>query len=497
MPVSQTNLAGDLLLHLGRPGDGPLHERVKRALRAAIRDGRIEVGTALPPSRQLAADLGCSRWAVTEAYGQLVAEGYLEARTGSATRVRWSNAPDAGSRLRAARQDPVARYDLAPGLPDLRAFPRRRWADAVRAQVTTAAFTEFGYPPPGGHLRLRRLLAGYLHRSRGVLATPQDVTVCTSVTDGVRRLCHALRADGITAVGVEEPGWTRLREVIGAAGLEPVPLRADAGGLRTDDLAGHPGLRAVLTAPAHQFPLGTVLVPERRAALLHWARQVDGVVLEDDYDAEFRYDRRPVAAVQGMDPSRVVLFKSLSKILSPALGIGWMVAPPRWTEHLHRADQAATQPSTLDQLAFASLLESGAYDRHLRACRKRYRNRRDALVQALADQLPGAPVSGIAAGLHLILRLPAGVDTAAVVTAAAARSLRVADLAAYHATEDHADHGLVLGYGNLADSAVGEAVRQLREAIEESSARSTRSTRSATRRSSPSSTHSPGRSPTP
>lgn len=467
MRESQTNLAGDLLLHLGRPGDGPLHERVKRALRAAIRDGRIEVGTALPPSRQLATDLGCSRWAVTEAYSQLVAEGYLQARTGSATRVRWTNAPDAASGRRAQRQSPEARFDLGPGLPDLRAFPRRRWAEAVRAQVTTAAFTELGYPPAGGHPRLKGLLVEYLGRSRGVTAAPEDVTVCTSVTDGVRRVCHALRAEGITAVGCEEPGWTRLRDVIRAAGVDPVPVRTDGGGLRVDDLAGHSGLRAVLTSPAHQFPLGTVLAPERRAALLRWARQVDGVVLEDDYDAEFRYDRRPVAALQGMDPSRVVLFKSLSKILSPALGIGWIVAPPRWTRHLHRSDQTATQPPTLDQLAFATLLESGGYDRHLRACRKRYRDRRDALVRALAEELPGVPVSGIAAGLHLILRLPADVDSAAVVRAAAARSLRIADLTAYHATEDHADHGLVLGYGNLADGAVRDAVRLLREAIED------------------------------
>ncbi|MEU9172338.1 PLP-dependent aminotransferase family protein [Streptomyces sp. NPDC048420] len=468
MPVSQTNLAGDLLIDLGRPGDGPLHERVKRALRSAIRSGRVEVGTALPPSRQLAGDLGCSRWAVTEAYGQLVAEGYLEARSGSATRVRWSGDPDGDPGRPVARGAPEARFDLAPGLPDLRAFPRRRWADAVRAQVTNTAFTEFGYPPPGGHPRLRGLLAEYLGRSRGVSTTAQNVTVCLSVTDGVRRVCRALRAQGITAVGCEEPGWTRLREVVRAAGLEPVPVRTDDGGLCVDDLAGHTGLRAVLAAPAHQFPLGSVLVPERRAALLDWARRVDGVVLEDDYDAEFRYDRRPVAALQGMDPSRVILLKSLSKTLSPALGIGWLVAPGRWTDTLRRIDQAATQPPVLDQLAFAALLESGGYDRHLRACRQRYRDRRDRLVRALAEQLPGAPVSGVAAGLHLILRLPPAVDTAAVVRAAAARSLAVADLAAYHATDDHTDHGLVLGYGNLADGTVEEAVRHLRTAIEAS-----------------------------
>ena len=469
MPLSQTNLAWDVLLDLGQPADGPLHERVKQALRGAIRDGRIGVGHALPPSRKLAADLGCSRWAVTEAYSQLTAEGYLEARTGSATRVRWSSdqAPDE-RRPSSSGQSPMPRFDLAPGLPDLRAFPRRRWADAVRSQATTVAFNELGYPPPDGHIRLRRLLAEYLRRSRGTAATPHDVILCTSVTEGVRRICHALRADGITAIGCEEPGWTRLREVVLAAGLTAVPIRTDNSGLRVDELANQVGLRAVLTTPAHQFPRGTVLVPERRAALLRWARHVDGVILEDDYDAEFRYDRRPVGTVQGMDPSRVILLKSLSKMLSPALGIGWIVAPPRWTDYLRGANPPGSQPPTLDQLAFATLLESGAYDRHLRACRQRYRTRRDALIRALGDHLPGTPVSGIAAGLHLVLPLPDTVDTAAVAAAAAARSVRVADLAAYHATEDYADHGLVLGYGNLADRAVDEAVRQLSAAIRDS-----------------------------
>ena len=465
MPVSQTNLAWDMLLDLGQPADGPLHDRVKQALRSAIRDGRVGVGSALPPSRKLAADLGCSRWAVTEAYSQLIAEGYLEARSGSATRVRWARDPVPNERPPPSGQAPAPRFDLAPGLPDLRAFPRRRWADAVRAQATTVAFAELGYPPPEGHIRLRRLLTEYLRRSRGASATPDDVTLCTSVTDGVQRICHALRASGITAIGCEEPGWTRLREVVRAAGLTVVPIRTDGGGLQISDLAGHPDLRAVLTTPAHQFPRGTVLVPERRAALLRWARDVDGVILEDDYDAEFRYDRRPVGTVQGMDPSRVILLKSLSKMLSPALGIGWIVAPPHWTDAVRGTDPAAPVPPTLDQLAFATLLESGAYERHLRGCRQRYRARRDALVRALADNLPGTPVSGVAAGLHLVLRLPDAVDTAAVVRAAAGRAVRIADLASYHATDDHADHGLVLGYGNLADGAVQEAVRQLSAAI--------------------------------
>lgn len=465
MLESQTNIAWDVLLDLGQHADRPLHERLKHALRGAIRDGRVGVGTALPPTRKLATDLGCSRWAVTEAYGQLVAEGYLEARTGSATRVRWSRDPATSQSRRATVPDQMPRFDLAPGLPDLRAFPRRRWADAVRAQLTTMTFHELGYPSPAGHIRLRRLLADYLRRSRDASVSTEDVTVCTSVTDGVRRLCQVLLANDITAIGCEEPGWTRLRDVVRATGLTVVPIRTDESGLRVPDLADHPGLRAVLATPAHQFPRGTVLVPARRAALLRWAREVDGVIVEDDYDAEFRYDRRPVGTIQGMDPSRVILVKSLSKMLSPALGIGWIVAPPRWTDAIRGLNPSGSLPPTVDQLAFATMLESGSYDRHLRRCRQRYRARRDALVHALTDQLPGTPISGAAAGLHLVLHLPATVDPAAVVSAAAARSVRVADLAGYHGTPDHAAQGLVLGYGNLADNAVLDAVGQLTAAI--------------------------------
>ncbi|MEJ3658872.1 PLP-dependent aminotransferase family protein [Actinomycetes bacterium KLBMP 9759] len=464
MPESQTNQAWDVLLDLQAARGGPLHERLTAALREAIRARRIASGDLLPPSRSLAADLGCSRWAVTEAFGQLIAEGYLEARTGSGTRVRWSG-DDGPVRERAAAPahdaDPP-RFDLAPGLPDLRAFPRRAWANAVQSQVGAVAFTELGHPSPEGHPRLRELLAAYLRRSRQAVATAQNVTLCSSVTDSLRRLCRALAAEGITAIGCEEPGWTRLRAVIRSAGLEAVPVRTDEHGLRTQDLLEHPGLRAVLVTPAHQFPSGTVLAPERRAALLRWAREVDGVVLEDDYDAEFRYDRRPIGTLQGMDPARVVLLKSLSKTLSPALGIGWIVTPQRWTAHLRASP--GTAPPVLDQLAFAGMLQAGDYDRHLRRLRQRYQRRRDALVAEIHRVLPDLRISGIAAGLHLVLHLPEDVDGADVITAATASSLRLADLRGYHATDPSAN-GLVLGYGNLADPAVVDAVDVLRDAL--------------------------------
>ncbi|MFC0067108.1 PLP-dependent aminotransferase family protein [Umezawaea endophytica] len=457
MPESQTNLSWDVLLDLSGPDVGPRHERLARALRAAVRDGVLPVGTALPPSRKLAADLACSRWLVTQAYAQLVAEGYLEARTGAATRVLWSPSRERPSRPASAATTTVPRHDLAPGLPDLRAFPRRRWDEALLEVLTTAPHTEFGLPPRGGHPRLRAVLAEYLRRCRGASTTPPDVTVCSGVTEGVTRVCRALAAAGFTSVAVEDPSWGRTRDAVAAAGLTAVPVPVDEDGVRVDRLGG---TRAVVVTPAHQFPTGTVLAPARRAALVAWARDVDGLVLEDDYDADFRYDRRPVGTVQGMAPAHVALFGSVSKTLSPALGIGWYVLPPTWADAVRAANPAASTPPVVDQLALAAFVERGGYDRHLRAVRSRYRARRDALVAALATHLPDSRITGVAAGLHLLLHLGGSPDTGALVRRAAAEGLNLVDLDTYR-TEPSGDPTLVLGYGNLADHAVVPAVALL------------------------------------
>ncbi|UMP01535.1 PLP-dependent aminotransferase family protein [Amycolatopsis sp. EV170708-02-1] len=447
MTESQTNLAWDVLLDLSGPG--PRHERLARALRTVIREGTLGSGAALPPSRTLAADLGCSRWVITQAYEQLIAEGYLAARTGSGTVVRWS-ASGAEPAKPAARKVSPPEIDLAPGLPDLRHFPRTRWAEALREVLVNAPHGEFGYPVPGGHPRLRAVLADHLRRCRG--AVVDDVRIASGVTDAFGRLCRAMLAAGITRVAAEDPGWHILRRVATRAGLDVVSVPVDEDGLRVEEIP--PGVRAVLVTPAHQFPTGTVLSPARRAGLLAWAREADGLIIEDDYDAEFRYDRRPVGTVQGMDPARVALLGSVSKTLSPALGLGWYAVPPQWTDRV----ESSPTPPALDQLAFAAFLERGSYDRHLRAARRRYRARRDALVAALGP----LPLSGVAAGLHLVLGLPGG-SAAAVVERAAAKGLRVADLDDYRVTPG--EPGLVLGYGNLADGSVGTAARLLREAI--------------------------------
>ncbi|HYJ69393.1 MAG TPA: PLP-dependent aminotransferase family protein [Nocardioidaceae bacterium] len=464
MTDSQTNLAWDVLLDLS--GSGSLHRQLVVALRSAITSGRLAEGMALPPSRTLATTLGCSRWSVTEAYSQLVAEGYLDARTGSATRVRWTpdrSAPTGSTRIAA---EPAARWDLAPGLPDLRAFPRRRWADAVRRATSAASDADLGFPDVRGNPTLRAVLAGYLGRVRGVELIGAEVIVTTSATAGVGVVSRVLAADGITAIGVEDPGWTRLHAPMRAAGLDIVAIGVDDDGLRVEELERHHDVRAVVVTPAHQFPRGVVLAPHRRAALLDWARQVSGVVVEDDYDAEFRYDGRAVGALQGMDRGRVFLAGSVSKTMSPAVGIGWLVVPGPWLSAV--AEQLARPtPPTLDQLAFADLVTTGGYDRHLRSRRQAFRRRRTALVEALANRLPDCPISGLAAGLHLTLALPDGVDTAQVVARAGRRGVHVVDAASYRIGSHRQPPSLVIGYGNLADSAVDEAVAELAAAVPE------------------------------
>ena len=466
--VSQTNLACATLLDVGPPERGRrrLHDRLAHALRTAIRDGRLPEGAAVPPSRALAEELGYSRWVVTEAYAQLIAEGYLSARVGSATRVSW--APDTAPprpRARRAPARPPIRYDLAPGLPDLRAFPRRRWADAVRTVTGSAIHYDLGLPDPAGHAALRTTVAEYLRRSRGAdaHAASVSVSVCAGITDGLVRTCRALRAEGIADLAVEDPGWRRLRDAATSAGLRVHPVPVDHDGLRVDDLARTPA-RAVVVGAAHQFPTGTVLSPARRARLVRWAREVDGFVIEDDYDAEFRYDHHPVAVMQGMDPGRVFLLGSVSKTLSPALGLGWLVAPAAVTPALRAANLVAAAPPVLDQLALATFIDRGWYDAHLRAARRRFRSRRDLLVRTLGAQVPEGRVAGTAAGLHILLHLPDGADTRAAVRAAAAAGLRLADLDDYRAQRS-AERALVLGYGNISDTEIPPAVALLREAL--------------------------------
>jgi GntR family transcriptional regulator/MocR family aminotransferase len=468
----QTNpLAWETLLDLSAH-DGPRHVRLELAVRDAVATGRLPSGAVLPPSRLLAASLGVSRWVVTEVYGRLTAEGILEARTGSGTRVA------ARGGVSAARPTPAPvaaqrrpRFDLAPGVPDLRHAPRALWLRAMTEVLAETPDAEL-FRLDGDVPAARVVLASYLSRARFARADADAVVVTHGAADGMRRVARVLREHGHTAILVEDPSWQRMRQVAAAEGLTSVPVPVDAHGVDVDALAAasvRTGARAALVTPAHQFPVGVALTAERRDRLIAWARGCDGVVIEDDYDAEFRYDRRPIGALQAMAPDRVVLAGSLSKTATPALGLGWLVLPP-WLRDGVR-DAGASAPSTIDQLALARFLAAGGLDRHLRAARTRYRRRREALLAALERALPECRVSGIAAGLHVVLDLPAGVRAADVVRFGAARDVALTDIRRYRVSPDApAPEQLVLGYGDLADPLVEEAVSMLAAAVREAAA---------------------------
>jgi GntR family transcriptional regulator / MocR family aminotransferase len=476
MAGKQANLAWETLLDLSATRPGPLHMRLAAAIRTAIRSGRLPVGAALPPSRMLAADLSVSRWTVTEAYSQLVTEGYLTGKTGSATRVTWSPRPDdepradparSGPRAPAAKPSPAPGFDLASCTPDLRSFPRRQWVEAIRAAAETAPFDRLSYSEPGGLLELRTVLAEHLNRSRGAAAEPDTISIVMGAGQGMSRLCRALVADGHAAIGMESPGSPRLFQAAQEAGLELVPLPVDDDGLVVGALDGHPGLRAVCVGAARQVALGCPLAPHRRPALVEWARRVDGLVIEDDYLSEFSYDHPAPPVMQGTARDRVALLGSMSQVLGPTVGIGWVVAPRRWVPAVRAEHEIQVLPPALNQLALVQLMQSGAYDRHLRGSRQRYRARRNVLLDALGRYLPEYRVRGAEAGLQLLIELPPGTDEAVILRAAARRGIELWNLYEMQLQPESSEAGLLVGYGNIKDAAIDAAVAALAEILRE------------------------------
>ncbi len=467
MTVERTSSEGvDALLEVRR-GDGPLHRQLERAIRDGIRGGRLAPGERLPSSRQLAAELRVSRGVVVEAYAQLAAEGWLVARPGAAPRVAAAPAaagPDAGRAGDEVAAPP--RHDLRPGGPDLAGFPREAWLRALRATLQTLPAHDLDYPPLAGVPALRRELAAYLGRVRGVRAGPGAIQVAGGVGQGLLVLSGALRAAGHTTLAVEDPGHGSLREVLAASGLDVVPVPVDEHGL--DPARIPPEATMVLATPAHQFPTGAVLAPERRAALAAWVRAGDRFLLEDDYDAEYRYDRQPVGALQGLLPDRVAHLGSVSKSLAPALRLGWIVVPPALQAGVERATALLHHGlPAVDQHGLAHLLATGTYDRHVRRSRRRYHERRDVLRALLAEHLPEARVSGAAAGLHLVLELPPGADEEQVLRRARARGLAVEGMARHRMTPPGpgARPALLAGYARSSTAGLPAAVRALAEAV--------------------------------
>ncbi|GAA3453962.1 PLP-dependent aminotransferase family protein [Dactylosporangium matsuzakiense] len=435
-------------LHLELAAARPA-QALSAALRSAIVAGRLAPRTRLPAARALAADLGLSRNTVAAVYAQLAAEGWLQPRVGAGTWV--SDHTAAAGTVRRPRRPAAAPHliDLRGGVPDVTGFPRGEWLAAVRAATMHAPAAEFGYGDPAGSLRLRAALAGYLARTRGVAAQPEGVVVGSGFGELLVLVCRALRARGARRLAVEAYGHRRHRRLIAATGLEPVPIPVDGDGADVTMLEGADA-DAVLLTPAHQFPLGVPLAAERRRWLVAWARRRDALVLEDDYDGEFRYDRRAVGALQALAPDRVVYLGTASKAVAPSVGLAW-AAPPAGlrAEVLDQRELGGGAPAGLQQLALAAFIEAHEYDRSVRRLRVRYRERLARLEQTVARDLPGCALTGLAAGLQCLLRLPPGDDERRIERAARRRGVLLEGLAAFRADgfAGRAGPALVIGYG--------------------------------------------------
>ncbi|MFD2026220.1 PLP-dependent aminotransferase family protein [Promicromonospora aerolata] len=466
--------------HAGR---GSLTAWLAEAVRSAVADGRLSPGDRLPATRVLAGQLGCSRGVVVDAYRRLTDEGLLSGHHGGGTTVRAAWAPAAappgvvgsGERLPSgpAGVEPTASLiDLSPGLPDLSAFPRAAWARAERSALAGLASDELGYGDPRGLPALREALAGWLARTRGLRARPDDILVVNGVSQGLMLLARALGARGTRCIGFEDPGSFGAREHLRRWDLEPVPVPVDEHGIDVAAL-GRAGVDAVVVTPAHQFPTGVVLAPDRRRELVAWARAAPPsghgpgpgrLVIEDDYDAEHRYDRPPVPALRALAPDHVVHLGSVSKSLAPAIRIGWLLAPAALRAELVEARYWTDLGSpALPQLALAHFIGSGGFERHLRQVRRRHRARRDALLSALAVHLPASTAHGVAAGLHLLVTVP-GIDDTAVVRRAAEEGVRVQPLSAHRVGAGPS--GLVIGYAANTPDRLHEAVRRIKRSID-------------------------------
>lgn len=439
--------------------------QLENALRVAIRSGRLAPGSVLPPSRDLADELGVSRGVVVDSYGQLATEGYLTARRGSGTRVALLPAPGSSPLRRQMSPPRRFRYDLRPGLADYHAFPRARWKAALLRALRELPDIRLTYANHRGVPELRNALADYLARMRGVVVEPERVVVCCSASQALAVLCHVLRGRGARRVAIEDPGWQWQRFTAEHAGLEAVPVRVDADGLVVPELAAA-DVDAVLMTPAHHYPTGVVMTAERRGALIAWARERQALIVEDDYDAEYRFDRPPMAALQGLAPDLVAFVGTVSKTLAPALRLGWVVPPSQLIDDVENVLLVTgATPPTLDQIALASFIEDAALERHLRSMRRRYRAKRNVLLDALGHYLPEVRIGGTDAGLHLLAWLPNGSDEHA--TAMRARRFEVGVHELHRHCETHAPSppALLLGFALPTESQLSTAIRLLAEAI--------------------------------
>ena len=459
-----TSLDLEWLLRVQKSGPHTLSFQLRTQLRDAIRSGALRCGVRLPSTRSLATRLSISRPIVVDVYEQLAAEGYLHIPRCARPIVADIAQPSRQSDPTPSAPTAAIRIDLRPAVPDLSQFPRKAWLKAIRLALEKMPNDALSYDGRHGTLELRQVLADYLGRVRGVITSVDQIIVTSGFAEARMLACQVLRSAGLLHLAVEDPSYS-VWEAVDQAGLTRLPIPVDADGLDVDALWKSKA-QAVFVTPAHQFPTGVVLSSERRQTLVRWLRDRAAYAFEDDYDAEFRYDHAPVGALQGLAPDRVLYAGTVSKTLAPALRLGWLVVPhelvgavqdqqSRWSEGNPR----------IDQNALALLIDSGAYDHHLRRMRRIYRLRRDTLLAELAKRLPEAEITGIAAGMHATICLPPDLDEAKLVRLAERRGVALNPMSRYRLTPTASPPTLLIGYGRATESALRTAVKILADAV--------------------------------
>ncbi|NMO14850.1 PLP-dependent aminotransferase family protein [Pyxidicoccus fallax] len=482
------------IIAVDRRSSVPLYRQVYEGYREAIVDRRLRAGQRLPSTRSLASELGISRIPILSAFEQLLAEGYFESRVGAGTFVARS-LPDEGTPLEARATARGAAEPERPGRrvvsrasevlsptgdpwfaghgpfrlsePALDQFPFQVWSSLMARHSRNPTRNQLAYGDPMGYRPFREALAEYLRTSRAVRCEPEQLMVVSGSQQALELSARVLLDTG-SPVWFEEPGYAGAKDVLTLARARLVPVPVDEDGLDVSaGIARCANARAVYVTPSHQYPLGGTLSASRRLQLLDWARRSGAWILEDDYDSEYRYESQPISALQGLDrDSRVIYIGTFSKVLFPALRVGYLVLPEDLVPRFARVrDAMDIFPPTLFQAVLTDFLAEGHFARHLRKMRQLYRERRTALVDALTRELGDTvEVLGAQAGMHLVAALPERLRDRHIAERAAKEGLRAMPLSTCY-LEDATRQGLVLGYGGTDAARIPEAVRRLRRAV--------------------------------
>lgn len=473
--MPKVSFGPEILVDFKTSSSGALKRRVEEVLRAAIDSGKLPPGIALPSSRLFSQQLAVSRGLIVGVYEQLISEGYLTSARGSATRValRRSTRDRSAETPQKIHNVESTQFDFKAGLPDMELFPKRNWLRASRQAINQAHPASLTYPPSQGEISCRTSIANYLNRSRATAADPVNMVICTGVTQGIRLISQALRMNGVTKIAVEDPSQIRQSFGIKAEGLEIVRIGVDAEGICVQDL-WETDAGAVLITPCHQYPTGSVLSPARRARLIAWAHARNAVIIEDDYDAEYRYDTPPVSAMQGLDPAHLIYVGSVSKTLAPGIRLGWLVLPSSLVKAVANAKRTADRGSSvLEQLTLGAFIEQGYLDSHLRITRAIYKRRRATLLLALKKYLPHFVPTGIDAGLHVMIEIPSSLNEEDIVGLAASEGIVITGAHMHCTRPPHAAPALLLGYGCIQEQEITLGIKKLATLITDRYAKET------------------------